>query len=285
MFKKSLKGTKQVKKMSIFKKIKNFFKRLFCKKENSKPVTDKPSEPQIPQYDYELIKEDTYDSVDTSFWTIRKSGTSPWNKHAGLHPKPMETEKDGKFFRLICERTDSNEDGWATAAISTKDAFGDGKFECLARFKSGKSTWPAIWMIHPKGGENNYATYFEIDLSEYYETRDTTDTGYHCPQSMRGGDKYVKSVNTPIIKGDWNKFECEWNDERVRVWINGKIVLEFTNDGNADHYPVDSESRTFQIILSMQYTNRWLSEPDINELPLWMDIKGLKLYKKILDDK
>lgn len=284
MFKKLLRGTKQVRQMNIFKKIKNFFKKLFCKKEKpketTKPTVEKPVEPQIPQYEYELIRDETCDSVDTTFWTIRKSGPSAWNKHAGLHPRPMETEDDGKFFRFICERTDSNEDGWATAAITTKESFGDGKFECLARFKSGKATWPAIWMSHPNGAQNNYETYYEVDLSEYYETRDNTETTFHFPKSMR---KECSSINKkfPISPNEWTKFTCEWNEERIRVWINGYIVFDLENDGDSTNYPVDDTSRTFQIILSMQYTNRWLNEPDLNELPLWMDVKDIKFYKKV----
>ena len=286
MFKKSLRGTKQVKQMNIFKKIKNFFKKLFCKKEkpkeNQKPVNDKPSVPQIPQCEYELIYEDTYDSVDTTFWTIRKSGSSSWNKHAGLHPKPMETEDDGKFFRFICERTDSNDDGWATAAVTTKDVFGDGKFECLARFNSGKATWPAIWMSSENKSHDltTYKDYFEIDLSEYYENRTNTDTTYHFPKSMRK-ECNTQQVKTEINPEEWNKFVCEWGENELSVSINDKKVWSFKNNGDADEYPLAEYQRRFRIILSMQYTSRWLSEPDLNELPLWMDVKGFKLYKKI----
>ena len=206
-------------------------------------------------------------------WDVCSKGLSPWNSHAGLNPMFQDD-----YMRLECIR---DGDSFRTSAVKTKEVFGDGKFECEARFKSGKSTWPAIWMIHPKGGDNNYATYFEIDLSEYYETRDTTETGYHCPQSMRGGGKYVKSVSTPIKKDDWNKFECEWDDKAINVRINGNIVLSISNDGDPNHFPVDESARTFQIILSMQYTNRWLSEPDLSELPLWMDVRNVRLCKLI----
>ena len=225
-------------------------------------------------------KEPVYQILSDIEWDTCPSGLSSWNKHAGLKPQKVIIGRQ-PCIRLACRKSNRNEDGWETAAIKSAQAYGDGRFECYAKFKSGKSTWPAIWLIHPKGGDNNYATYYEIDLSEYYETRDNTDTSYHCPQSMRGGEKYVRSVTTPIKKDDWNKFACTWDNEAIRVWINDNLVLEILNDGNPDHFPVDESARTFQIVLSMQYTNRWLSVPDLNELPLWMDIKDAKISKRI----
>lgn len=271
--------------MNIFKKIFKCIKSLFKKDKPTTPTTPATNTPievliENPDYSkYELIYEEMAETIDSKIWTVRRSGPSEWNKHAGLKPKLMENDKDGKYIRLACETSDKNEDGWMTSAISTKEAYGDGMFECKARFNSGKATWPAIWMTHPNGAANNYATYYEIDLSERYETRDNTETGYHHPQSMRGGGKYVQTVKVPIIRYGWNKFACTWDENSIDVYINNKKEFSIPNDGNVDHYPIEASSRTFQIILSMQYTNNYLNKPDLQELPLWMDIKDFKIYK------
>ena len=245
-------------------------------KAKSKNLSIENEKPKIE--DYDLIYEEKSEFLNSEVWTIREAGPSAWNKHAGLKPQFMETKEDGKFIRLSCDKTNSNEDGWITSAISTKETYGDGMFECEARFKSGKSTWPAIWMVNNHVSKDN-SDYYEIDLSEYYETRDTTETTYHNPQSIIGGDPCAKTVSSPIKKGDWNKFICTWDKNYISVYLNDQKIFEVPNDGDASHYPTIESTRFFTIILSMQYANKWLSTPDLSELPLYMDIRKLKIYK------
>lgn len=247
--------------MSLLRTIRDFLSRLFCKRKGD---------------DYELVWEDS-GSLSDERWNVCLKGPSSWNRQAGLQPKKMIVGRQ-PIVRLECVKAD-NEDGWQTAAVITKEAYPDGKLECVAKFNSGKSTWPAIWMSHPNGAKNNYETYFEIDLSEYYEKRDVTESTYHYPQSMRGEAK-SKNVRTKIKKDEWNKFTCIWNDESIKVLINDVLAFELKNNGDPTYYPVDENLRTFNIILSMQYANRWLSEPDLSELPLWMDIKSIKYWRK-----
>ena len=229
---------------------------------------------------YELFfEENLKDNVyDTNVWIEVPKGPSWWDSTMGTSPQVYQSDTD-KFLRLNAIKQDNS---FATAGIKTPVAYSDGKFECEARFKGGNSSWPAIWMSHPNGSLNNYEKYFEIDISEYYETRDMTDTTYHCPQSMRGGEKYVESVKTPIKKDDWNKFECTWDEDNITVSINGEQIMLIENDGDPTHYPIDPEARTFIIILSMQYaSNPYLSDPDDSDLPLYMDVRNVKYYKKI----
>lgn len=228
---------------------------------------------------HKKAKKEDYLPLSDIEWEICPPGPSAWNKHAGLKYQKVIIGRQ-PCIRLACRKSTKNDDGWETAAIKSIQAYGDGKFECYAKFKSGKSTWPAIWMTHPNGAKDNYATYYEIDLSEYYETRDNTETTYHYPQSMRKEDKSI-NVKTPIKPNEWNHFMCKWDESGINVYINGELVLNIINTNDNTRFPVNKEDRTFQIILSMQYDNKWLSKPDLNELPLWMDVKDIKVYKKI----
>lgn len=241
--------------MNLFK----WLKSIFCKKKK-------------------IVKEE-YQQLSDIEWQTCPEGPSAWNKHAGLEPLRLIVGRQ-PITRFKCEKTDKNEDGWQTAAVKSVQAYGDGKFECWAKFKSGKATWPAIWMSHPGGAKDNYASYYEIDLSEYYETRDNTETTYHYPQSMRKESKFV-NVKTKINPDEWNHFMCKWDEKSIEVYINDELVLQIKNNNDSTYFPVNKEDRTFQIILSMQYTSRWLSEPDLNELPLWMDVKNVKIFKKL----
>lgn len=243
--------------MNIFKKL---FRWLFWRKKKiSKPIVKEPS--------YKLIQ-----NVE---WITCPKGPSSWNHAAGL---PVAIADD--FIRLRCEAV--NEVDYFTAAIKTDIAYYDGKFECEARFNSGHGTWPAIWCSHPNGAKDNYSTYYEVDLSEYYETRDNTETTYHCPESMRDSNKYYyKNVKTKITPTEWTKFAMTWDEEAIKVYINDVCVMNIENDGNPDYFPVNEKDRTFQFILSMQYNNKHLSKIDLTELPLWMDVRNINIYEKV----
>ena len=218
-------------------------------------------------------------------WIIVPAGPSSWNMHAGLNPIILFDQDDGKFIRFQCIRSENNEDGFETAAIKSKKTYYDGRFECEARFKGASTSWPAIWMSHPNGAQNNYETYYEVDISEYYEDRTYTNLTYHYPASMRKEADAI-SRKSDINMGTWNKFVCEWDDESIRVYVNNILIMKIENNNDQNYYPTTRELRSFQIILSMQYFNKILIEnyghvANLNDLPIWMDIRNIKIYEKI----
>ena len=232
-------------------------------------------------FNYELVFEEKFinNTFDHDIWFVAPAGPSYWNMNMGGIPQIITNTEDGTFMRLNCIKSGDNS---LASGLKTYIAYGDGRFECEARFNSGLSTWPAIWMTHPNGSANNYEHYHEIDLSEYYETRDVTEVTYHCPSSMRGGGYLVPQAKPVIKKDDWNKFECSWDEDSITVCINGQQVMNIPNDGDPTHFPINAEDRTFNIILSMQYgSNPYLNEPDLSELPLQMDVRNIKYSKKV----
>ena len=249
--------------MSIFKKAWEWLRSLFARKKKKEEAVELASP------DYRLC----YSSgvADPVFWNVVTTKWSPWCSHSGLDP----VEYVG-FTRLMCVRDGGT---YKTAAVKTVEAFGDGRFECEARFKPGKGTWPAIWMSHPDSGKD-YETYFEIDLSEYYEEREQTDSTYHFPKSMRKECDPVRG-KSPIVRDGWNHFVCEWNKDFIRVLVNGVKALEIVNDGDPLSFPQREEDRTFRIILSMQYESKYLQAVDLDELPLWMDVRNIKIYEAV----
>lgn len=231
-------------------------------------------------YNLEFQEKLENNTIDSNFWDIIQKSSAAWSKYMGGVPEILENNIDGKFIRFNCIKDNNT---YLTSGIKSKVAYGDGKFECEARFYSGDSTWPSIWMIHPRTGYSqkeliNYGKYYEIDLSEYYEKRNSTSTTYHSPESMMNSNKRI-TTHTNININGWNKFVCEWNNDSITVYINDKIVLKINNDKNPSHYPILEKDRTFNFILSMQYENSYLNPPNEQELPLYMDVRNIKYYK------
>jgi hypothetical protein len=254
--------------LKIFKTIKRFFSKILGINNQSNQTNS------VTTKKYALV----FEGIGEEFMTAVKRDSN-WNKRAGLEPICIEGSKSDKFYRFMCMKTD-DEDVYRTAAVITKKRYGDGKFECEARFNSAEGTWPAIW-ISTRDSRNNYKDYYELDLSEYYNTSSYTETTYHMPESMRDSSKRIKVVKTDIKPTEWNKFAASWDEEALRVFINDKQVFEFKNNGNGDQFPLLAEQRKLYIILSMQYETAKASSINVDDLPRWMDIRNIKYYKQI----
>lgn len=221
---------------------------------------------------YSLVYEHKHDFYN--HWDVVTEGSANWRKNAGLIPT---FNGDAIQFPVVIDESGKVR----VAALKTKDYYDEGAFECLARFKGGKGSWPAIWMTNKYDG--NKEEYYEIDLSEYYENRKETTSSYHCYESMvlNKRSSYI-TTSCPINPNDWTKFRCEWDKDSIRVYINGMVVLTIVNTGDSNIFPVKEERRKFNVILSMQYaTNKRLQAYDTTELPLWMEVKDIKIYKLI----
>ena len=82
--------------------------------------------------------------------------------------------------------------------------------------------------------------------------------------------------HTKIKKDDWNIFTCEWNEKYIKIAINGKVVINYKNNGSWKSFPQTESDREFTLILSMQYC---YGTPKPKELPLWMDVEYVKYFK------
>ena len=253
----------------FLEKLVSFFKGVLCIKTEQKQKES-----------YTLVYEDKCDRpLNTNVWETVKKGPSSWNKYTNGNLPIIHVDKDEIYYSFPCVFVDGEPH---CTAIKTKDFYGDGKIEVTARFHGGKGTWPAIWMSVKSGGKN-YEDYFEVDLLEYYETRPTFDTTYHFPNSMRKEESF-KNVKTSFIPTNWNKFTCEWDANEIKVKVNNTTALIIENDGDPDYYPIKEAQRFFRLILSMQIGSKWLSPFDPNEKDLGMDVKSVKIWKKVPQD-
>lgn len=222
--------------------------------------------------------EEQFKDINGDIWSPCIRAKSNWNKFM-TEEVPTTISKGGDtFVRLLCTQ-DYNNDTYRTEGITTKGkkVFGPGRIEVRARFKSGKTTWPAIWLVN---NNNSNDEYYEIDVCEYFGKRNTLNVTYHFPSSMNKKHSPVYRSTANFSKTDWNVFVCEWDDKTIKVYVNGKKVMTINNDGNQTHYPVNIKDRFLFIILSMQYMAPGMGKPDPSELPLWMDVDYVRHWKR-----
>lgn len=207
------------------------------------------------------------DLEDNTLWENCKPGVNKWRQFMGLSP-----EYHSDFVRFKCVK---HEDSYKTAGIQTIPLLSDGTVEVKARFKGGKSSWPAIWMIN----ERNVTQYYEIDLCEYFGDNNKVKSGVFMSKHMSSLIRrlFRPKRNTKIKKGDWNVFRCEWDDKAIKIYVNGKLVINYKNNGKETSYPQTKEDRKYNLFLSMQYAH---GKPKPNQLPLWMDVAYVKYDSK-----
>ena len=230
---------------------------------------------------------DDFSTINKDIWSPCIKAKSNWNKFMSQeYPMLYKDIKDTgngciatTFLRLKCV-PDYDKNEFITEGLTTKDKklFNQGRIEVKARFKSGKTTWPAIWLVNKNNSNDEY---YEIDVCEYFGTRNYVNVTYHCPSSMNKKRKPVYKTSSNFNKDDWNTFVCEWDEKAIKVYVNGKKSMTIKNDDNQTHYPVNIKDRFLFIILSMQYAYPGSVKPDVTELPLWMDIDYVKHWVKI----
>lgn len=234
---------------------------------------------------YETVFDQTFKDfgLNTDIWNICQANPNGlWDRNAGGIPKVV-TENGESFLRLDAVKVG---DTYQTAAIKSKQRYGDGRWTVIAKFKGGNGTWPAIWMNHRENiPDSDKKNFYEIDICEYFQKRFWCKTGiFHAASMKHWWHKLFRPKRHPFIKRNkWNKFVCEWNQDEIKIIINDKKVIRFKNNGNEDFFPTKPEFRQFDFIISMQYYKPWLLPIKLSQLPLYIDVKEIK-YEKLINN-
>lgn len=237
-----------------------------CKRKLLSPAADMDSE-------WKLIWNDEFDgnAVDTSKWGY-DLGNWLLNESGGLesygwgnNEKEFYTDKNAAvsdgILTIAAKKeayTDSAQGSYdyTSARMTTKQKFSfcGGKLEVRARVDSGKSLWPAIWMLPEDTIYGKWAASGEIDIMEGWGSK---------PQQICGtihfGDTWPN--NTYLTKdyffenGDstenWHTYGLEWDAEKLCWLVDGECYSEQTDwysAGRAFPAPFD---QNFYLILNL----------------------------------
>ena len=235
--------------------------------------------PELSFDGWECTYSDDFSEIDENTWSPCEKGKPNWCRFMCGNIPTVHSESGETFVRLECDN-DFKNNTFVTNGITTKGkrVFSPGRIEVTARFKPGKTTWPAIWMVN--NGNTSIDEYYEIDMCEYLDDRDSVNVTFHCPSSMNKKSRPIYRTSRNFNKDGWNTFVCEWDEDHIMVFVNGKRALTVVNEENQTRFPVNIKDRFFFLILSMQYSRSGSLKPDISELPLWMDVKTVRHWRK-----
>ncbi|MBM6993655.1 MAG: glycoside hydrolase family 16 protein [Prevotella sp.] len=245
------------------------------------------SEQVLPSYS--LVWQDDFNEsqLDTTRWSYVKR--YPWKPFTTMSKhKSLYDLRNGRL-RLYCrinkglDKTDTAL--YITGGITTRNkyAFSFGKIEVRARIMGTQGTWPAIWTLTEDWDNNTFGSkgYAEIDLMESINRDATAHQTVHNYYidflKKQQHNKY--HVEHPINFRKYNVYAAEILPDRIILSINGKTTLVYPKIETAakeGQYPYGNLQNLF---IEMQYGGTWVKTIAPKELPAYMDIDWVKVYR------
>ena len=272
-----------------------------CKRKLLSPVQE--------ESEWKLLWNDEFDgnSVDTSKWEydlgnwlLNESGgleSYGWGNNEQEFYTDTNASVSNGILTIAAKKepyTDPVQGNYeyTSARMSTKQKFSfcGGKVEVRARVDSGKSLWPAIWMLPEDTVYGKWAASGEIDIMEGWGSK---------PQQICGtihfGDTWPN--NTYLTKDyyfadddsteNWHTYGLEWDAEKIRWLIDGVCYSEqsdWYSAGRAFPAPFD---QNFYLILNLAVGGQFDGIDGVNADPSIfangsknMQIDYVRVYQK-----
>lgn len=236
---------------------------------------------------YNLVWHDEFDgnALNTGDWTYEvqkdhwvNNELQNYVRETSPSGKPVVTVKDGTLSINCFKENGKVYSGRIYAKKSTgwKYAY----IEASIKLPKGKGTWPAFWMMPVKF--KSWPHDGEIDIME------EVGANPNYVSSSLHADGHVHSNNTQWThemycagaEGEFHKYAIEWEANRIRTYVDGKLQIDYTDPGNGVRdWPY---VEPFYVILNLAWGGDWGGYKGIDEsaLPLSMEVDYVRVWQK-----
>ena len=222
---------------------------------------------------YTLLWSDEFDgsaldmdkwSYELGNWKLDDSGnyvTGGWgNNEQEFYTSQNTAVQDG--ILTIAAKKEHWEDEkqgsyeYTSARLSTQHKFSvcGGKIEVRARCDSGKSLWPAIWMLPEDSAYGGWASSGEIDIMEGWGSTPEKICGtIHFGGAWPNNTYLTKDYFFADGDGtqNWHTYGIEWDHGEIRWYVDGKLYSTQTDwYSKGFEYPAPFD-QNFYIILNL----------------------------------
>ncbi len=181
---------------------------------------------------------------------------------------------------------------YTSSKLITKNKFSvcGGKIEVRARVDSGKSLWPAIWMLPEDTVYGKWAASGEIDIMEGWGSTPqkicgTIHFGDVWPNNSYLTNDYYFPENDSTE--NWHTYSLEWEKDCMRWYVDEKLFSTQTDwYSNGRSYPAPFD-QNFYLILNLAVGGHFdgvdgiYADPTIFENgPKQMEVDYVRVYKK-----
>lgn len=238
---------------------------------------------------YKMVWNDEFDGtqLDTAKWTFQEARAG-WVNHE-LQTYVKATSPQGQPVVSVSDgtlkiHTFAEGDKIYSARIygNREKGFQYGYFEARMKLPKGKGTWPAFWMMPVHRGAP-WPDCGEIDILEEVGMQPgRVVSSIHCKAyNHRDGTQRSAWLNEPTSESDFHTYSLLWTADGMRMFIDGRPILDFPNDGKGDaaSWPF---SKPFYLILNTAWGGDWGGQQgvDASALPLTFEIDYVRVYQK-----
>lgn len=234
---------------------------------------------------YELVWKDSFRGreLDDTKWSRITRGRPDWRNYMSLNENLFELKRGKLHLKAMANEgiDPSDTAAFLTGGVYTKGKFTltYGKVEVKAKIQSGKSVWPAIWMLPQEGA---WPVGGEIDIMEHlnYDPCVYQTVHSHYTYNLKLKNDPRSYVYAPFDPDGYNVFGVEILPDRIIFQINGKTTLTYPRV-ESDEYPSKVQypfGSPFYILMDMQIGGSWVGPADGRDLPVEMTIDWIKVY-------
>ena len=159
-----------------------------------------------------------------------------------------------------------------------------GRIAARIQLPHGKGMWPAFWMlgadIDEIGGDVPWPKCGEIDILELYGTRDdgVVEANIHYDEDghkMMGAKSF--KLEQGIFADQFHVFELEWNEEKIRWYVDGSAYCEADISGEN----LSEFHDKFYILLNIAVGGEHAGRPDeTTPFPGLMYVDWVRVYQR-----
>lgn len=262
------------------------------------PVTQAGKDPEPVDQDievptgYSLVWHDEFSTdgkLDKASWTHEVQGPGWVNNELqtyvreSVDGKPVTEIAAGKLMINCFKHNGKIYSGRVYANVGTGWKYGI--VEARIKLPKGKGTWPAFWMMP---ANNNFATTpwplcGEIDIMEEvgYNPNYTSSSLHTEAYNHTKGTQKTAERLTAGAQDDFHTYRLEWTEDYIRTYVDGKMLLSFSNDKKDDPrtWPFN---KAFYVILNLAWGGDWGGAQGVDEscLPATMEVDYVRVFQK-----
>ena len=201
-------------------------------------------------------------SYQTGNWLVDDKGnmeTSGWGNNEQEYYTDRNTVVSDGTLKIQAKKETYTDPAQGTfdytsSKLITKNKFSVcfGKIEVRARVDSGKSLWPAIWMLPEDLVYGKWAASGEIDIMEGYGSMPekicgTIHFGDTWPNNQYlTNDYYFQNGDSTY---NWHIYGLEWENDEMRWYVDGKLYSTQSNWSSAGRtYPAPFDQNFYMIL-------------------------------------
>ncbi len=241
---------------------------------------------------YTLVWNDEFDGseLNRADWTYEVQGPGWVNNELQTYVNAayggnLVTEVSDGTLKINCFKAKDGKICSARIYAHVNSGWKYGIFEASIKLPKGKGTWPAYWMM-PVGNDWNKTPWpmcGEIDIMEEVGYNpEYTSSSIHCESynHVKGTQKTAERL-TKGAQDDFHIYRLEWTEDYIRTFVDGSMLLNFSNDGkgNISTWPFN---RAFYPILNLAWGGDWGGAMGVDEncLPTTMEIDYVRVFQK-----